>query len=67
LYYLSFCKSVIVQLQELTFGGAAGAAAGDTAQAAPPPEHCNCLDFDRAFGETFCLVAEAFCTGFLVF
>jgi hypothetical protein len=63
LYYLSFRKSVIVQLQELTFGGAAG----DTAQAAPPPEHCNCLDFDRAFGEAFCLVAEAFCTGFLVF
>jgi hypothetical protein len=56
-----------VQLQELTFGGAAGAAAGDAAQAAPPPEHCNCLDFDRAFGEAFCLVAEAFCIGSLVF
>jgi hypothetical protein len=58
---------VIAQPQELTFGGAAGAAFGDAAQAAPLPECYNRLDFDRAFCEAFRLVAEAFCIGFLVF
>jgi hypothetical protein len=67
LYYLSFCNSVIAWPQELTFGGAAGAASGDAAQAALSLERCDRLDFGRAACKAFCLVGEAFCIAFVVF
>jgi hypothetical protein len=58
---------VIARLQELTFGGAAGAASEDAAQAALSLKRCNRLDFGRAACKDFCLVGGAFCIGFVVF
>jgi hypothetical protein len=56
-----------VRPQELSLGGAAGAASGDAETAAAAPLGRFDMRLLKGGREAFCLVGGAFCTVFVVF